>query len=104
MGVREQDTGLVWAEVIPAADGSTLKEFLEPLTLPGTTVVTDQHAGYNELTGRTHVSVNHSRGQYVDDEGYTTNAVESFWSQVKRVLKGIFHQVSVKHLPKPIPR
>ena len=100
VGVREQHAGLVWAEVIPVVDGPTLRKFLERLTLPGTTVVTDQHAGYNELTGRTHVSVNHSRGQYVDDEGYTTNGVESFWSQVKRVLKGIYHQVSMKHLPR----
>ena len=81
-------------------DGPTLRESLERLTLPGTTVVTDQHAGYNELKGRTHIAVNHSKGQYVDDEGYTTNSVESHWAVVKRVLKGIFHQVSVKHLPR----
>ena len=59
---------------------------------------TDQHAGYNELTGRPHVSVNHSTGQYVDDDGNTTNAIESCWAQLKRVLKGVYHQVSIKHL------
>ena len=100
VGVRGEDTGRVWAEVIGTPDGPTLREFLERLTLPGTTVVTDQHAGYNELKGRTHIAVNHSKGQYVDDEGYTTNSVESHWAVVKRVLKGIFHQVSVKHLPR----
>ena len=100
LGVRGEDTGRVWAEVIGTPDGPTLREFLERLTLPGTTVVTDQHAGYNELKGRTHIAVNHSKGQYVDDEGYTTNAVESFWAEIRRVLKGIFHQVSLKHLPR----
>ena len=41
-------------------DFPTLREFLNRLALPGAKVVTDQHAGYNGLTGRTYVSVNHS--------------------------------------------
>ena len=61
-------------------------------------VATDQHGGYNDLTGRFRIAINHSVGQYVDDEGNTTNAIESFWAELKRVLKGIFHQVGVKHL------
>ena len=100
VGVRGEDTGQVWTEVIGTPDGPTLRELLERLTLPGTTVVTDQHAGYNGLTGRTHIAVNHGKGQYVDDEGNTTNGIESLWAEVERVLKGIFHQVSVKHLPR----
>ena len=51
---------------------------LNRLTLPWILVITDQHAGYNELTGRARVSINHSIGQYVDDDGNTTNAIESF--------------------------
>ena len=42
--------------------------------------------------------MNHSTGQYVDDDGNTTNAIESCWAQLKRVLKGVYHQISIKHL------
>ena len=98
VGVRGEVSNWVWAEVARATDGPTLKEILERLTLPGIKVVTDQHGGYNDMTGRLRVAINHSVGQYVDDEGNTTNGIESFWSQLKGVLKGVFHQVSVKHL------
>ena len=97
-GVWAEDSSRVWAEVIPATDGLTLKGALNRLTLPGIKVVTDQHGGYNDLVGRVRIAVNHGIGQYVDDDGNTTNAIESFWAQLKRVLKGVFHQVSVKHL------
>ena len=100
VGVRDQDSGRVWVELVPKVDGMSLREFLYRLTLPGANVITDQHAGYNDLVGRSHKAVNHSAGQYVDDDGNTTNRVESFWSLLKRVLKGIFHQVSWKHLPR----
>ena len=98
VGVRDEDSNRVWVEVIRTVDGETLREFLYRLTLPGATVVTDQHAGYNGLVGRAHFSVNHSTGQYVDDDGNTTNGIESVWSQLKGVLKGTYRQVSVKHL------
>ena len=98
VGVRGDESGSVWAEVARATDGPTLREILNRLTLPGIKVMTDQHGGYNDLTGRVRVAINHSIGQYVDDEGNTTNGIESFWAELKRVLKGIFHQVSVKHL------
>ena len=98
VGVWDESSGRVWAEVIGSTDGMTLREFLNRLTLPGAKVITDQHAGYNELTGRTHVSVNHSKGQYVDDDGNTTNGIESLWAQLKRILKVVYHQVSEKHL------
>ena len=100
VGVRDEDPGRVWVEVIRTVNGVPLREFLNRLALPGAKVVTDQHAGYNGLTGRTYVSVNHSLGQYVDDHGNTTNGIESLWAQLKRWLRGTYHQVSVKHLPR----
>ena len=98
VGARGEESSRVWAEVARATDGPTLREILNRLTEPGILVITDQHAGYNELTGRARVSINHSIGQYVDNDGNTTNAIESFWAQLKGVLKGVFHQISVKHL------
>ena len=98
VGAWGDDSSRVWAEVAGATDGPTLRGILYRLTLPGIKVVTDQHGGYNDLRGRFRVAINHSIGQYVDDDGNTTNGIESFWAELKRVLKGIFHQVSVKHL------
>ena len=40
----------------------------------------------------------HGKGQYVNDDGATTNAIESFWSLPKRAWKGTYHHMSDKHL------
>ena len=97
VGVKDGLTFKVWAEVLEVVDGQSLREFVQRLTVPGTEVHTDQHAGYRGIPGIVHESVNHSRGEYVRDV-VSTNGIDGFWSVLKRVLKGIFHQVSVKHL------
>lgn len=33
-------------------------------------------------------------------DGYHTNSIEGFWSQIKRGIKGIYHLASPKHLQK----
>ena len=45
-----------------------------------------------------HQTVNHSANEYVNENGATTNAVESYFSQLKRSLDGTHHHVSKKHL------
>ena len=43
--------------------------------------------------------MNHSRGQYVGDDGEThVNGVESVWALLKRGIYGTWHSVSKKHL------
>ncbi len=42
--------------------------------------------------------MNHSAGQYWWNE-VTTNAIESVWALLRRILMGTHHQVSRKHLP-----
>ncbi len=44
--------------------------------------------------------LNHSEDEYVNREGYSTNQVEGFFSQLKRSLDGTHHHVSVQHLPR----
>ena len=97
VGLKNILTCKVWAEVLEVVDGQSLREFVQRLTVPGTKVHTDQHAGYQGIPGIVHRSVNHSKGEYVRD-GVSTNGIDGFWAVLKRVLKGIFHQVSVKHL------
>ncbi len=62
-------------------------------------VYTDEHSGYTALTkqGFNHHAVNHSNGKYVLGDIHT-NTIEGFWSQMKRGIYGVYHQVSVKHL------
>lgn len=46
-----------------------------------------------------HIAVNHEWGQY-SNSGYSTNAVESFFAQLKRSIDGTHHHVSTEHLPR----
>jgi ISXO2-like transposase domain len=62
-------------------------------------LITDEHNGYkglqNEYNG--HVTVNHSQFVFVQD-GFSTNNVEGMFSQLKRMVIGIYHQISPAHL------
>ena len=67
----------------------------------GATVVTDGWQGYRGLSAHyKHKVVRHTKGIYVNKEGYHTNGIEGFWSHLKRGIKGIYHVVSPKHLQK----
>jgi len=64
------------------------------------TLVTDAFKMYKIIGAKhfkKHVSVNHLEGQFKVD-GYHTNGIENFWSQLKRSVYGIYHQISSKHL------
>ena len=49
---------------------------------PDATNYTDEARAYSGLPNRE--SVNHSAGEYVRDDGVSTNGMESFWSMIKR--------------------
>ena len=59
-------------------------------------IYTDEHGGYLGLR-RTHNTVNHGRGHYVDGDTHT-NGIESHWAVLKRGYIGVYHWMSVKHL------
>lgn len=63
----------------------------------GATVVTDNFPSYRGMKGYTHKVVNHSIGEYVNDQAHT-NGIESFWALLKRGYYGIYHHMSEKHL------
>lgn len=93
------DTGTVRAQIIPNTKMGTLQGFIRDNAPRGTTVVTDQHAGYVGIAahGYRHISVNHSVGEYVREMAHT-NGIESFWALLKRGHYGIFHYMSAKNL------
>ena len=93
------ETGEVHAEVVRNTKAPTLEAFVRRHAGHGATVVTDTHGGYVGLEGAgyTHIRVNHSAGQYVNDMAHT-NGIESFWSLLKRGYIGVYHYMSAKHL------
>jgi transposase-like protein len=95
-GVRDRATNQVQSEVIPDATKRTLHSFVERHTATDAIVYTDEHGGYLGLR-RTHGTVSHSRGEYVNGE-VSTNGIESHWAVLKRGYIGIYHQMSPKHL------
>lgn len=60
--------------------------------------MTDEYKGYAPLRRFVdHVVINHAE-RYAD--GFVhTNAIEGFWSLLKRAIVGQYHKVSVRHLP-----
>jgi len=79
-------------------DGNTLKPIIREKVKAGTTIITDSFGAYYGLNkDYNHEIVNHLKGEYVRD-GFHTNSLEGFWSQLKRGIYGVYHQVSPKHL------
>ena len=95
-GARDRATGAVRAQTVAAADKETLSAFIGTHAAPDAAIYTDEARAYSGLSNRE--SVNHSKGEYVRDDGVSTNGMESFWSMFKRGHVGTFHKISPKHL------
>jgi transposase-like protein len=78
---------------------STFKEVVRENVKPDAVLMTDSHLSYQGLAFEYagHGTVNHNEMQFKDGLIYT-NTVEGFFSQLKRSIFGIYHQVSPKHL------
>ena len=101
VGVVDQQTGLMRAQVVKDASRDVLWGLLRGWVEPGAVIYSDQHQGYQGVPGFEHEWVNHSDGEYVRG-GVTTNSIESVWSRFRRMLMGSYHQVSEKHLQRYI--
>lgn len=67
----------------------------------GSLIVTDEWHGYEGLESKYNREVvDHSRGQYLNANSFTTNSIEGFWGILKCGLIGIYNRVSKKHLQK----
>jgi transposase-like protein len=97
IGILESN-GRVRAEPIGRLTKTHLQRFVRANAKVGATVVTDSFRSYNGLNDTyTHMTVNHSVGEYVRDQAHT-NGIESFWALLKRGHYGIYHMMSAKHL------
>lgn len=92
--------GIVTTEIIPNTKGKTLKAVIKDMVKEGSIIVSDGWVGYSGLSkDYIHKRIPHNKGQFVEGE-FHTNAIEGFWSLLKRGILGIYHSTSPKHLQK----
>jgi transposase-like protein len=98
VGAQERG-GEVRASVVADRTRENLLAFVQTNVKPGAAVYTDEHGAYSSLRweGYKHAAVNHSKKQYAIGR-VSTNAVEAFWSLLKRGLHGTYVQVAPEHL------
>ena len=95
-----QTGGQVYTSVVPNTQAATLKPIIESMVAKGAIIVTDEWTAYKGLSKNFgHVVINHQENEYVRG-AFHNNNIEGFWSQMKRGIYGIYHQVSPKHLNK----
>jgi transposase len=103
VGMVERSTpthqGRVVARVAPDARRETLHGLAKKYILPSSTVFTDEYVSYDglEAHGYVHRRIRHASGVYVSGDIHT-QAIEGFWSLVKRGIGGVYHNVSAKYL------
>lgn len=93
--------GDVMTHVVPDVKRKTLSPLIEANVEKGATLHTDELLSYAKMaaSGYTHETVNHGSGKYVRGNCHV-NAIEGFWSQIKRSIKGTHIHVSRQHLAK----
>jgi len=93
--------GDVISYTIPRRSGQHMLGGIVANVRPGTEIHTDeatQYEGLAIMTRYTHMTVNHGEKEYVGPKGETTNAIEGYFSQLKRTIQGTHIWVSPKYL------
>lgn len=98
-GIKQRG-GNVVASIIPSTSRTVLQSFIRSNVRSGSTVYTDEHSSYAGIP-YSHFAVSHSAREYVNGMAHT-NGIESFWALLKRGYYGVYHYMSVKHLPRYI--
>jgi transposase-like protein len=97
-GMLETGTRQVRAMVIPNAKRVNLQKAILDNVGFGSTLHTDQWVGYDGLAKQfVHETVNHMN-EYVTAGGVHTQAIENFWSLLKRGLNGTYVAVEPMHM------
>jgi transposase len=93
--------GHVRTQVVAKAVATTILPFLLERLYDGAILHTDESKSYHhkEIQGRySHSSVRHIAKEFVSKSGVTTNHVEGFFGNFRRVLDGTYHCVSPRYL------
>jgi transposase-like protein len=100
VALLEQDTGRVRAFNVKKATALGVRELLFTNVRRNSILVTDESNLY-KYTGRAyaaHQKVFHTRGKYVNKDGFTTNNVENFFGIFKKGMIGTYHFCGQQHL------
>jgi len=100
MGILERE-GEIFTKIVPNASRDSLIPPVVERVKKGTRISTDEWRPYRILTalGYDHETVDHASKQWAVGDVHT-NALEGFWSMLKRSIRGTHVHVSAKHLPK----
>lgn len=102
LALVDRATGEVRSRVVPDVTAATLRKVIaEQVNMGVSDLMTDEGSQYGPIGQefRTHQTVNHSAWEY-GRGSVSSNAAESFFSQLKRSLDGTHHHVSREHLPR----
>ena len=100
VGLLQRD-GNIRAFVVKDTEADTLHKLIHENISNDAVVITDSYKSYNGLDKKLkHVVVKHTGKEhyFVVDKQYHTQNIEGFWSQFKRGILGIYHNISKKHL------
>ena len=102
IGLLDRDTKKVRCFVSTDTTAASLHPILKSNIKGGSILISDEWKGYNGLSGHfQHQIVDHSRKQYVNDCGGTTNGIENFWTHFKRGWSSTYSgRITAKHLQK----
>lgn len=93
--------GKVIAKRIPNLKGETIKPIIRDNVDQSSTIISDKHGAYKDIGMEYeggHWTLRHRGGKYVSGQVHS-NTAEGFFSILKRGIDGIYHSVSVAHLP-----
>jgi transposase-like protein len=93
--------GLAVSQPLDDTKARTMQPIMQASIDQSARIVTDEKPSYlvaaKGFSGG-HSKVNHRADEWVNDEGFTTNTAESFFSLLKRGHYGVYHQMSKQHL------
>ena len=91
--------GKIVDKVVVDTKSSSVQPFIRDHIDINAEIKTDTYKSYQGLSklGYNHEMVNHGLGYYKQGNS-CVNAIEGFWSQLKRSIRGTYHHVSPKYL------
>lgn len=91
----------VRCRVVSDTSASSLQPIIKANVKAGSLLVSDEWFAYRDLNATyDHQVVDHASKQYVNEGGYTSNALEGFWTQCKLSVHATYVRPTRKHLQK----
>ena len=102
MAMIEDKKKVISLQISDKANQDDFKAIITEHIDKSSVLISDGHGGYRKVGKEysKHEVVSHEKNEYVNKNGYSTNAVENYWSTFKRMVKGTHIHISEKHLSK----